>query len=90
MPSIQQGLGSSASGVQWVVSGYPLTFGLALVAGGRLGDAFGRRKMYLVALTGFVADQRAGRPRAVADSCWSSPGCCRGWSPGSSPRRTAG
>jgi EmrB/QacA subfamily drug resistance transporter len=37
------------------VSGYPLTFGLALVAGGRLGDAFGRRNMYLVALTGFVA-----------------------------------
>lgn len=55
IPSIQQGLGTSASGVQWVVSGYPLTFGLALVAGGRLGDAFGRRNMYLVALTGFVA-----------------------------------
>jgi EmrB/QacA subfamily drug resistance transporter len=54
IPSIQQGLGASASGVQWVVSGYPLTFGLALVAGGRLGDAFGRRTIYLVALTGFV------------------------------------
>ncbi len=55
IPSIQQGLGTSASGVQWVVSGYPLTFGLALVAGGRLGDAFGRRNMYLIALTGFIA-----------------------------------
>jgi EmrB/QacA subfamily drug resistance transporter len=55
IPSIEQGLGTSASGVQWVVSGYPLTFGLALVAGGRLGDAFGRRNMYLIALTGFVA-----------------------------------
>ncbi|HEY0453487.1 MFS transporter [Actinophytocola sp.] len=54
VPSIQHGLGSSASGVQWVVSGYPLTFGLALVAGGRLGDAFGRRRMYLIALSGFV------------------------------------
>ncbi len=54
VPSIQEGLGASASGVQWVVSGYPLTFGLALVAGGRLGDAFGRRRMYLVALSGFV------------------------------------
>jgi EmrB/QacA subfamily drug resistance transporter len=54
VPSIQQGLGSSASGVQWVVSGYPLTFGLALVAGGRLGDAFGRRRIYLIALSGFV------------------------------------
>jgi EmrB/QacA subfamily drug resistance transporter len=55
IPSIEQGLGTSPSGVQWVVSGYPLTFGLALVAGGRLGDAFGRRNMYLVALTAFVA-----------------------------------
>jgi EmrB/QacA subfamily drug resistance transporter len=55
IPSIEQGLGTSASGVQWVVSGYPLTLGLALVAGGRLGDAFGRRNMYLIALTGFVA-----------------------------------
>ncbi|TDV42676.1 EmrB/QacA subfamily drug resistance transporter [Actinophytocola oryzae] len=55
IPAIEQGLGTSASGVQWVVSGYPLTFGLALVAGGRLGDAFGRRTMYLIALTAFVA-----------------------------------
>jgi len=55
IPSIERGLGTSASGVQWVVSGYPLTFGLALVAGGRLGDAFGRRNIYLIALSGFVA-----------------------------------
>jgi EmrB/QacA subfamily drug resistance transporter len=54
VPSIQRGLGASASGVQWVVSGYPLMFGLALVAGGRLGDALGRRRMYLIALTAFV------------------------------------
>jgi EmrB/QacA subfamily drug resistance transporter len=55
IPSIQQGLGASASGVLWVVAGYPLTFGLALVAGGRLGDAFGRRNMYIFALSGFIA-----------------------------------
>jgi EmrB/QacA subfamily drug resistance transporter len=55
IPSIEQGLGTSPSGVQWVVSGYPLTFGLALVAGGRVGDAFGRRNIYLVALSAFVA-----------------------------------
>jgi EmrB/QacA subfamily drug resistance transporter len=54
VPSIQRGLGATASGVQWVISGYPLMFGLALVAGGRLGDAFGRRRMYLISLTGFV------------------------------------
>ena len=54
LPSIQQSLGASVAQVQWVVSGYALTFGLVLVAGGRLGDALGRRRMFLVALTGFV------------------------------------
>lgn len=54
LPSIQRGLGASASGVQWVVSGYALTFGLVLVSGGRLGDALGRRRMFLFALSAFV------------------------------------
>lgn len=55
LPSIQRGLGASTAGVQWVVSGYALTFGLVLVAGGRLGDALGRRRMFLFALSAFVA-----------------------------------
>lgn len=54
IPSIQSGLDSSASTVQWVVSGYALTFGLTLVAGGRLGDAYGRRRLMLGGLVGFV------------------------------------
>jgi EmrB/QacA subfamily drug resistance transporter len=54
VPSIQGGLGASADAVQWVVSGYALTFGLALVPAGRLGDALGRRRMFLIALTAFV------------------------------------
>jgi EmrB/QacA subfamily drug resistance transporter len=54
LPSIAQSLGASVGQVQSVVSGYALTFGLVLVAGGRLGDALGRRRMFLVALTGFV------------------------------------
>ncbi|MDQ4020503.1 MAG: MFS transporter [Actinomycetota bacterium] len=54
LPSIAQSLNASVAQVQWVVSGYALTFGLVLVAGGRLGDALGRRRMFLVALTGFV------------------------------------
>jgi EmrB/QacA subfamily drug resistance transporter len=54
LPSIQRGLGTDAAGVQWVVSGYALAFGLALVPAGRLGDAFGRRRMFMIALTAFV------------------------------------
>lgn len=54
IPSMQQGLHTSAGSIQWVVSGYALTFGLVLVAGGRLGDAYGRRRMMLIGLAGFV------------------------------------
>ena len=54
LPSLRQDLDTSASMVQWVVSGYTLTFALALVTGGRLGDAWGRRRMFVVGLTGFV------------------------------------
>ncbi|WP_370943238.1 MFS transporter [Amycolatopsis sp. cg5] len=54
LPSIQRELPASNGGIQWVVSGYALTFGLVLVTGGRLGDIVGRRKMFLLALAGFV------------------------------------
>jgi len=54
VPSMQQGLHTSTGTVQWVVSGYALAFGLTLVAGGRLGDAYGRRRMMLIGLVGFV------------------------------------
>ena len=56
LPSIQRGLGTSPAAVQWVVSGYALTFGLALVPAGRLGDAIGRRT---------DVPRGAGRLRAV-------------------------
>lgn len=59
IPSIQEGLDTSASTVQWVVSGYALTFGLTLVAGGRLGDAYGRRRLMIVGLIGFVLSSAA-------------------------------
>ncbi len=54
LPSVERGLGASAGTVQWVVSGYALAMGLALVPAGRLGDALGRRRMFLIALSAFV------------------------------------
>jgi EmrB/QacA subfamily drug resistance transporter len=54
LPSIERGLGVSAGTAQWVVSGYALSFGLALVPAGRLGDALGRRRMFLIALSAFA------------------------------------
>jgi len=59
IPSMQRGLDTSSGTIQWVVSGYALTFGLTLVAGGRLGDAHGRRRMMLIGLTGFVLSSAA-------------------------------
>ncbi|MFE1248615.1 MFS transporter [Streptomyces sp. NPDC058766] len=54
LPTIQRELHASAAEVQWVVSGYALSFGLALVTAGRLGDALDRRRIFLLALSGFV------------------------------------
>ena len=59
IPSMQEGLGTTPGTIQWVVSGYALAFGLTLVAGGRLGDAYGRRRMMLLGLTGFVLSSAA-------------------------------
>ncbi|MFI0805771.1 MFS transporter [Streptomyces echinatus] len=54
LPTIQRDLHASPAQVQWVVSGYALTFALALVTAGRLGDASDRRRIFLLALSGFV------------------------------------
>ena len=59
IPSMQAGLQASSQTVQWVVSGYALTFGLVLVAGGRLGDIYGRRILMLIGLAAFVGSSAA-------------------------------
>lgn len=54
LPSIRSGLGASAGDLQWVLSGYALAFGLILVPAGRLGDAHGRRMMFMLGLAVFT------------------------------------
>ncbi|WP_042364557.1 MFS transporter [Streptacidiphilus neutrinimicus] len=54
LPSIRVGLGAGDAALQWVVSGYSLTFGLLLVPAGRLGDARDRRKVFMLGVSGFV------------------------------------
>jgi MFS family permease len=53
LPSIQQALHMSTSDLQWVVSGYVLGYGGFLLLGGRAADLLGRRRVFLIALTGF-------------------------------------
>ena len=47
LPSIQRDLHASLSALEWTVNAYTLTFAVLLVTGGRLGDIFGRRRMFL-------------------------------------------
>jgi EmrB/QacA subfamily drug resistance transporter len=54
LPSIQEDLDFSESGLQWVVSGYALTFGGFLLLGGRAGDLLGRRIVFMVGLLAFT------------------------------------
>ena len=54
LPSIQEDLGASLSSLEWAVNAYTLSFGVLLVTGGRLGDIFGRRRMFLLGVTIFA------------------------------------
>ncbi|AEW92383.1 major facilitator superfamily permease [Streptantibioticus cattleyicolor NRRL 8057 = DSM 46488] len=55
LPSIRNGLHTPNSALQWVLSGYALTYGLMLVPAGRLGDARSRRGVFMVGLVLFTA-----------------------------------
>jgi EmrB/QacA subfamily drug resistance transporter len=55
LPTIQADLHMAAAQLQWVVTGYALTFGSLLLAGGRLADLFGRRRMLAIGLIVFAA-----------------------------------
>ncbi len=54
LPSLERDLGASSAELSWVVSGYALTFGIVLVAAGRIGDDHGRKRMLLIALAAFT------------------------------------
>ncbi len=53
LPFIQRDLGFSEGGLTWVVTGYALAFGGLLLLGGRLGDLYGRRTIFMVGLATF-------------------------------------
>jgi EmrB/QacA subfamily drug resistance transporter len=55
LPSIRTDLGFSEASLAWVVNAYVLTFGGFLLLGGRLGDLFGHRRLFLIGITLFTA-----------------------------------
>lgn len=54
VPSMQTKLGASSAEIQLVLAGYSLAFACALITGGRLGDIYGRRKLFLIGMAGFT------------------------------------
>jgi EmrB/QacA subfamily drug resistance transporter len=54
LPSIRTSLGFSETSLAWVVNAYMLTFGGFLLLGGRLGDLYGHRRVFIIGITGFT------------------------------------
>ena len=85
LPSIQSDLHFSQSSLTWVIDGYLITFGSLLLLAGRLGDLFGRKRIFLIGVAAFVAaSMLCGVAPAAATS--SAPASCRARPPRSPPR----
>ena len=54
VPSIKSDLGATDADIQLTVAGYGLAYAVCLITGGRLGDIFGRKKMFMIGMTGFT------------------------------------
>jgi len=68
LPTIRSGLHAPASTLEWIVSGYALAYGLALVPAGRAGDRFGQKPMFVAGLTVFtLASVACGISRTPAE-----------------------
>jgi EmrB/QacA subfamily drug resistance transporter len=59
MPTMQSDLDAGDSAIQWVIASYGLAFAAGLITGGRLGDQFGRRRMFTLGLALFVVTSAA-------------------------------
>ncbi|QQM43647.1 DHA2 family efflux MFS transporter permease subunit [Streptomyces liliifuscus] len=60
LPSMRADLGLSAPGLQWVVNAYTIAFAGFMLLGGRAGDLYGRKRMFLVGLALFTLASLAG------------------------------
>jgi EmrB/QacA subfamily drug resistance transporter len=59
LPSIERDLHVSVSSLEWIVTAYALTFAALLITGGKLGDLFGRRRIFIVGITIFTLSSLA-------------------------------
>jgi EmrB/QacA subfamily drug resistance transporter len=54
VPSIQSDLGAEYAQLEWIVASYVLAFAAVLITGGRLGDIYGRKRLFIVGMGGFT------------------------------------
>ncbi|KVQ28115.1 MFS transporter [Burkholderia cepacia] len=54
LPSIRQNLGATSGEIEFVISAYAATYAVFLITGGRLGDLFGRKRMFMTGVAGFT------------------------------------
>ncbi|MEV6649253.1 MFS transporter [Streptomyces sp. NPDC051219] len=54
IPSIERDLSATFGSIQWITAGYALAFAAGLITGGRLGDIYGRKQMFLIGMAGFT------------------------------------
>src|SRR5579859_5972866 len=55
IPAIRNNLHANNADIQFVVAGYALAYAVMLITGGRLGDIFGRKRLFLIGMAGFTA-----------------------------------
>lgn len=60
LPVIRGDLGLETTQLQWILSGYVVAYGGFMILGGRVGDRFGRRRVFLIALSVFIVFSMAG------------------------------
>jgi EmrB/QacA subfamily drug resistance transporter len=58
-PTIHEDLHAGPSGLQWIIGGYALAFAIGLILGGRLGDIYGRKRLFVLGALGFVVSSVA-------------------------------
>jgi EmrB/QacA subfamily drug resistance transporter len=54
VPAIRSNLNANNADIQFVIAGYGLAYAVILITGGRLGDIFGRKKLFMIGMSGFV------------------------------------
>ena len=86
LPSIRADLGFTETSLVWVVNAYMLTFGGFLLLGGRLGDLYGHRRLFLLGITLFTLASLGLRTGELAGAARSPRGRCRAWAAQSSRR----